>query len=92
MSPLHRTIHPDPDVVDTEIDADQVALLHLGSKTYFSLNRTGARIWRDLKQGLSLETISMRLQEEFDVDAKQAQESIERLVDELTRHGLAREI
>ena len=92
MSPPQRTILPDPDVVDTEIDADQLALLHLGTKTYFSLNQTGARIWHDLKQGLSLEDISLRLQQEFDVDAEQAQKSVEQLVDELTRNGLAREV
>ena len=92
MSQLQRTVQPDPDVVDTEIDADELALLHLGTKTYFSLNRTGARIWHDLRQGLSLETISLRLQEEFDVDAEQAQRSVQRLVDDLAQHSLTRHV
>ena len=87
MSATSLTVHPD--VVDTEIDEGEVALLHLGSKTYFSLNRTGARIWECLKEGLSLEEVSARLQQEFDVDAARAQQSVLQLVDELVRHQLA---
>ena len=87
MSALSLTVHPD--VVDTEIDEGEVALLHLGTKTYFSLNLTGARIWQHLKRGLTLEEMSQRLQEEFDVDAARAQQSVRQLVDELVRHQLA---
>jgi len=31
-------VRPDPDVVDTDIDDGEVALLQLGTNTYFSLN------------------------------------------------------
>jgi hypothetical protein len=83
-------VRPSPDVVDTEIDLGEVALLDLETKTYFSLNRTGGRIWHHLKQGLSLEDVSRRLHEEFDVEVAQAERSVHTLVDELLRHGLAR--
>ena len=83
-------VRPDPEVVDTEIDEGEVALLHLGTRTYFSLNRTAGRIWSHLKQGLSLQDASRRLQEEFDVDPAQADRSVDRLVDELVSNNLAR--
>ena len=85
-------VRPDPEVVDTDIDEGEVALLHLGTKTYFSLNVTGARIWRHLKQGLSLDEVSSRLQAEFDVDRAQADHSVSRLVDELVRNSLAQRV
>jgi hypothetical protein len=88
----HSTLRPDPEVVDTDIDEGEVALLHLGTKTYFSLNVTGARIWRYLKDGLSLEEVSRRLQEEFEVDAAQADRSVSQLVEELLRHSLAQRL
>ncbi len=88
----HRTLRPDPEVVDTEIDEGELALLHLGTKTYFSLNVTGARIWHHLKEGLSLEEVSHRLQEEFQVDAAQADRSVNELAEELLRHNLAQRI
>jgi hypothetical protein len=82
----------DPEVVDTEIDEGEVALLHLGTKTYFSLNLTGARIWHHLKQGLSLSEVSLRLQEEFHVDGERATGSVNRLVDDLVRNDLAERV
>lgn len=88
MSGSPASVHPDPDVVDTQIDDGETALLHLGTKTYFSLNVTGARIWHHLKQGLSLDDVSRQLQQEFDVDAERAERSVQRLVDELVQHGL----
>ena len=85
-------VRPDPQVVDTDIDEGEVALLHLGTKTYFSLNVTGALIWRHLKQGLSLDDVSSRLQAEFDVDRAQADRSVNQLVDELVRNNLAQRV
>lgn len=83
-------VHPNPDVIDTEIEDGQLALLDLTSKTYFSLNRTGARIWFHLKQGLSLEDVGGRLEDEFRVEPDQARRSVTRLVDDLVRHKLLR--
>ena len=64
-------------------------LLHLDSKTYYSLNPTGERIWQGLKEGLSLREISRRLQEEFDVDEDKADRSVLDLVKELCEQNLA---
>lgn len=83
-----QRLQPHPEVVDTEIGADEIALLHLETKHYFSLNLTGVRIWRAMQEGLSLREIARRLQDEFDVDAKQAERSVLGLLDELARHGL----
>jgi hypothetical protein len=83
-------VQPDPDVVDTEIDDGETALLHLGTHTYFSLNLTGARIWRYLKERVPLDEVSRRLQQEFDVDSEHADRSVRRLVNELVQHRLAR--
>jgi hypothetical protein len=88
----HHQVRPDPEVVDTEIDEGELALLHLGTKTYFSLNSTGARIWTHLKQGLCLEDVSSRLQAEFDVDRERADRSVNGFVEELVRNNLAQRV
>jgi hypothetical protein len=77
-------------VVDTELDTQETVLLHLESKTYYSLNVTGARIWLGLKQGLPLKEVSQRLQADFDVDADKADRSVLALVDELAAQQLVR--
>jgi hypothetical protein len=87
-----QQVRPDPEVVDTEIEEGELALLHLGTKTYFSLNRTGARIWTHLKQGLCLDDVSSRLQAEFDVDQEHADRSVNGFVEELVRNNLAQRV
>ncbi len=89
MLPLHTTALPDPDVVDTALDEGEVALLHLGTKTYFSLNTTGAKIWNYLKDGLTLEDVSRRLHEEFEVDLDDARRNVAQLVEGLVQNNLA---
>jgi hypothetical protein len=85
---LDDKVKPHAEVVDTKLDEGEVVLLHLESKIYYSLNPTGERIWRGLKEGLSLREISHRLQEEFDVDADRADRSVVDLVDELIEQKL----
>ena len=88
MTTLDGKVQPHAQVVDTKLDDGEVVLLHLESKTYFSLNLTGERIWQGLKQGLSLREISQRLQAEFDVDEARADSSVVELIDELTQQKL----
>jgi hypothetical protein len=88
MLTLDQRLRPHPDVVDTELDDAEAVLLHLGTKTYYGLNLTGVRIWRGLKQGLSLGQISRRLQDEFDVEPERADASVL----ELARHLSAQEL
>jgi hypothetical protein len=89
MDNLDQRIHPHPQVVDTTLDDTEVVLLHLDSKTYYSLNITGGRVWRGLKEGLSLREISDRIQAEFDVDADEANNRVLELAEELCANKLA---
>lgn len=89
MRTLDDTVRPHSQVVDTKLDDGEVVLLHLESKTYYSLNMTGERIWQGMKDGLSLRDISRRLQDEFDVDAIEADRSVLDLVNELCDQKLA---
>ena len=86
---LDDKISPSSEVVDTTLNEGEVVLLHLESKMYYSLNPTGERIWRGLKEGVSLTEISQRLQDEFDVDKEQADRSVLDLVSELCEQKLA---
>ena len=88
MLSLHHTALPDPEVVDTPLDEGDAALLHLGTKMYFSLNPTGAQIWNYLKDGLSLEDVSRRLHDQYEVDIEDARRSVAQLVEGLVQHNL----
>ena len=88
MLTLDHRLRPLPDAVDTELDKNEMVLLHLETKTYYTLNSTGLRIWQGLKQGLSLRDISRCLQNEFDVDAESADRSVLELVKDLADQRL----
>ena len=90
MFTLDQKLCPDPDVVDTELDSDELVLLHLGSKTYYSLNGSGMKVWHALKRGLSLGEISRSMQEEFEVDSKTADQGVLRIASELAEEKLLR--
>ena len=89
MVTFDQKVRPHSEVVDTKLDDGEVVLLHLESKTYYSLNPSGERIWQGLKEGLSLREISRRLQEEFDVAEDMADQSVIDLVNELCEQKLA---
>jgi hypothetical protein len=88
MMSLAQRFRPHPEVVDTELEEQEVVLLHLESMRYYSLNLTGMRIWQGLKQGLSLQEISRRLQAEFEVEADRAERSVLALIAELCEQQL----
>ena len=75
---------PHPEVVFTELADKEAVLLHLGTKSYYSLNETGGLIWQMLERGLELNEIIAELQKEFDVVSEKAKESVLGLVRELT--------
>jgi hypothetical protein len=87
---LDDKISLNSEVVDTTLNEGEVVLLNLESKIYYSLNPTGERIWRGLKEGLSLREISRRLQDEFEVNQQEAETSVVDLVNELCEQKLVR--
>jgi coenzyme PQQ synthesis protein D (PqqD) len=92
MMDLAQRFRPHPEVVDTELEEQEVVLLHLESLRYYSLNLTGRRIWQGLKQGLSLQEISYRLQAEFEVEEDRAEHSVLALVAELREQQLVQSL
>ena len=78
-----------PAVVCTDID-DGAVLLDLESTAYYSLNRTGLRIWNFLEEARTLDGIATHLVAEFEVDRDQALTSAERFVSVLEQEGLIR--
>jgi hypothetical protein len=89
---LAERFRPHPEVVDTELEERELVLLHLQSLRYYSLNLTGMRIWQGLKQGLSLQEISHRLQAEFEVEGDRAERSVLALMAELRAQQLVQSL
>ena len=75
------------DVIGEILDGEAV-LLHLKTGRYFTLNRSGTRIWQLIEQHASLEDVQNALCSEFDVDGDTARADIAELVARLENKGL----
>lgn len=83
-------MHPSDDALTAHLEGEAV-LLHIGTKQYFRLNRTGAHIWKELEAGASAERITQSLVDAFDVPPAEAAEAVNALIAELVAHKLVRE-
>jgi hypothetical protein len=81
---------PSPDVLVSHLEGEAV-LLHMGTKRYFRLNRTGAHIWKALEGGADSDAIARSLVEEFEVSISEAEVAVRTLVEELVESRLLRE-
>ena len=59
---------------------DGAVVLHMGTKRYFSLNETGAAIWRLLEGDMPIGEIPIRLSERYDVSVDEARTALDTLV------------
>jgi len=84
----NKTRYVIPEEVLTAHLQDEAVLLHLGSKRYFRLNATGARIWQGLERGYSVGELLEHLCERFDVGAEEAADAIEEQLSRLREFGL----
>ena len=66
-------------------------LLHIGTKRYFRLNRTGAHIWKALEARTTYNDITQSLVDTFDVQRAEAEDSLRALVAELLDNKLVHE-
>jgi hypothetical protein len=75
------------DVIGEVLDGEAV-LLHVKTGQYYTLNRSGTRIWQLIERHRSIEQVTSALCSEYDVDASTAQADIVELVSRLESKGL----
>ena len=78
----------EPSVVTSALPNGEVVLLHLDTRRYYSLNKTGALIWKPMDHSATLAAMSEALAEQFDVSAEAAQEAVCELMRDLKSHKL----
>lgn len=82
---------PHAEVVATELDGEtgrEAVLLHLGTRRYFSLNRTGLRIWNWLSEGHTPSQITDDLVKTYGIGLEHARRSTLTLLEGLAEQQL----
>ncbi|TPN89768.1 PqqD family protein [Mesorhizobium sp. CU2] len=67
-----------------------LALLHLKSNVYYSLNGVGAFVWEQIQEPRSMLDIRNAVLARYSVDAERCKADVEGLLKGLTEAGLAR--
>jgi hypothetical protein len=76
-----------PDVLTQEVGGETV-LLDLNSECYFGLDELGTRIWQLIQEFGDLQKVYDSMLDEYDVDGKQLEKDLDRIVDKLAEAGL----
>ncbi|PIS47781.1 MAG: PqqD family protein [Elusimicrobia bacterium CG08_land_8_20_14_0_20_51_18] len=76
-------------LVYREID-DELVLLNLETSEYYSLNHTGAVIWKALEKGKKTDAIASDLSREFKIDRETADSDLEAFLRAVTKLGLVK--
>ena len=79
--------HRLPGLMEAEVDGDLVAL-HIENGTYYSFNKTAARIWALLDRPKSVSELCATLAAEFEVDAQACASEVLLLLHDLEKDGL----
>lgn len=92
--PVAATSHPgetNPITLTPEVRAsahkDGLVLLHIPSGRVFLCNRTGARVWQGLSQGLNLDAIADEISREYGVPRDVVEQHTASFVTDLEQHG-----
>lgn len=76
-----------PDAACAAVE-DGAVVLNMRTKRYYSLNETGATVWRLLEDETAVEGVIARIVELYDVDEAVAGRTISVLLDELAGEAL----
>ncbi len=88
--PLDQWV-PDVNVVFTQLDEEEVVLLHLITKRYYTLNETGTYIWNLFAEGTSPADMATAIHDAYDISEVEAMQYVQTLLEELKQEGLVEE-
>jgi hypothetical protein len=86
---MTRSIEVAADVVFADLP-DGGVVVHTGTKRYYSLNHTGARIWELLEGSGDPEVAASTIATEYGISSDEASRAVEQLTDGLMAAGLVR--
>lgn len=91
MQPREPLLRAEPRVVFTEMNDGTGLLLHLGTKLYFTLNRTGVHVWKALESApRSRAQLVDGLVARFECTPEQVEADLSPLLDEMIGERLVR--
>lgn len=76
------------DIVFTQLPDGEGVLLNLKTKKFYTLNSTGAEIWKHYELGKTTKEIASALHEEYEVELDEAEKSVQDFFQELRKYNI----
>lgn len=86
-APVSLSLKASPEVVACEF-GEGIALLHLKSNVYYSLNSVGADIWEFIQSPSSKDEICKYIEEKFKIKKEVCRSDIEKILSEFEKYNL----
>lgn len=86
-APVSLSLKASPEVVACEF-GEGIALLHLKSNVYYSLNSVGADIWEFIQSPSSKDEICKYIEEKFQIKKEVCRSDIEKIISEFEKYNL----
>ena len=83
-----KTFQVNSPTVVHEVFEQEVVIMHLDSDNYYTLNESGAHIWRLLEQGAPSRAISMTLAAEYSADQATMADAVNQFIAKLQQEQL----
>lgn len=76
------------DIVFSLLPDGEGVLLNLKTKKFYTLNSTGAEIWKYYEMGKDKDEIAMALHSDYDINLEEARKSVNNFFEELKKFNL----
>jgi hypothetical protein len=76
-----------PTVV-SEVFDDEIIIIHLENGTYYSLDESGAAIWKSLQQGVSIAELAACVATSYAVSSEEIEHTVQQFMKELAQEKL----
>lgn len=77
-----------PNLLIEELSEDEIAVLDVQKRSFFTLNATAKRIFEGLRDGRNVDEIARSMAEAFDVDVAECRADVVACVEQMTAQGL----
>ena len=80
-----------PDIIDSQID-DEIVMMDVEKGAYFGLDPVGSSIWGIMEKPHSIDDVTAKLTQEYDVKANQCKADIKPFLERLIKTKLLIEV
>lgn len=87
LDPISLRLKASPEVVACEF-GEGIALLHLKSNVYYSLNSVGAEIWNLIQKTSSRDDIYKYIEDKFHITKEEFRSDVEKILSEFNKYNL----